>query len=259
VVPVRNAERTIAECVDSLLALEYGGELELIVAENRSTDGTRGVLERYGDAVRVVDAPRRGASAARNAGVAAARGDVVAFTDADCTVDRSWLRELVPVLGDPSVGIVGGMILARPPASAIELYGEHLHDQRRAVFDAPPYAITMNWASPRRVLEGAGGFDETLRRSEDCDLSYRIGAAGYAVAFCPSAVVYHRNERTLAGLFREGFQDGYRAVPVRRRHAGLLAAVYGNGLDEQFDRGLLPFIFGAGKRVGRALGELRFR
>ena len=103
------------------------------------------------------------------------------------------------------MGIAGGTIRAVPPAGDVERFGEVIHDHRRAieVFE-PPYAITMNWASRRSVLEELGGFDERFRRCEDVDLSYRMIQAGYRLAFAPAAVIYHHNEENLAGLFREG-------------------------------------------------------
>src|SRR5438445_6128164 len=107
VVAAYNAIATIEECLDSLSALRYPRELlEIIAVDNASTDGTRQAIAGRPDVV-LVEEGRRGAAAARNAGIRRARGAVVAFTDADCTVDADWLSELVVPLTDPQVGIVG--------------------------------------------------------------------------------------------------------------------------------------------------------
>ena len=91
-VAVHNSVTTIAECVASLLALRYPRRrLEVVVVDNGSTDGTRDVLTAFGNDVRVLSEPIRGASAARNRGIRDARSQMIAFTDADCTVEPDWL------------------------------------------------------------------------------------------------------------------------------------------------------------------------
>jgi GT2 family glycosyltransferase len=230
VVPVFNGEKTIAACVRSLLALEYPRErLEILVVDNQSTDATRDRLREFGTAIQVLAEPTRGASAARNCGVRAARGRIVAFTDADCRVDRAWLSHLVAPLADPAVGISGGTI-SSDGTGRIERFGEIVHDHRRAI-EAPdaPYVVTMNWASRRDVLLEAGLFDERLLRSQDVDLSYRIHDAGYRMVYTPDAIIWHRNERHLAGLLREGYVHGRYGVPVAMR-SGRMTSTLGQRL-----------------------------
>ena len=120
-----------------------------------------------------------------------------------------------------------------------------------------------------------GGFDERFRRAEDVDLSYRISQAGYRLAFVPEAVVYHRNEDSLPGLFREGFAHGFHGVQARKRHETMLSALghpavntraYGDiaaGLlrwarraDDANSRCLA--VFNAGKKAGKLAGSARF-
>jgi cellulose synthase/poly-beta-1,6-N-acetylglucosamine synthase-like glycosyltransferase len=265
VVPALDAEGTVAACIESLLALDYPQPLlELVVVDNGSRDATCRVVAAHGRRVRLLHEPVRGPAAARNSGIRGSEGEVVAFTDADCVVDPRWLSELVAALAEPEVGIAGGAIRALPPACPAELYGERIHDQHRSILVwRPPYVITMNWASPRAVLEQVGRFDPRLLRCEDVDLSYRIGAAGYRLVFAPAALVYHRNERSLAGLFREGAQHGFYAVPVVRRHADLIAAARAAGRPPDPPRDAPParydVAFRSGKRLGRAAGRLRRR
>ena len=113
---------------------------------------------------------------------------------------------------------MGGTILAADPTNAIERYEERIHDHRQAIeVFKPPYAITMNWASRRAVLEELGGFDERFLRGQDVDLSYRILQSGRTLAFAPDAIVRHHNERTLGGLAREGFTHGFHGVQADKR------------------------------------------
>lgn len=277
VVPVFNGVATIDDCVRSLLELRYPDDrLELIVVDNGSHDGTTQALRDYRHRIVVAHARRRGAASARNAGVRFASGEVIAFTDADCVVEPDWLQRLVDALEDPRVGIAGGPIRALPNANEIERFGEVIHDHRAAMeVYKPPYAITMSWGSRRALLRSLGGFDERFRRGQDVDLAYRIVRSGFILVFVPEAIVYHRNEDTLAGLFREGFQHGFCAVQVRKRHDALVADVgyrrvrledYTNILEGLLRsirgagdvRSRCEAVFNAGKKVGALAGSIRF-
>ena len=202
----------------------------------------------------------------------------MAFTDADCIADADWLRKIVQPLDDASVGIVGGRNLAVPPCNGVERFGEAIHDNKRAIeVFRPPYVITMNWCSPREVLERVGLFDERFQGiDEDVDLSYRIGQAGYALVYQPDAIVYHRNASTLPGLARKGFQHGFYSVQARKRHRRLLVALghrqrvngkayvaIGSRLLDALrgvDRteSLCDAVFNAAKKLGKAAGAVRF-
>jgi O-antigen biosynthesis protein len=277
IVPAYNAEETIDECLRSLLELRYPADrLELRVVDNRSSDGTAAALERYADRIVVLEERKRGAAAARNAGLAGAEGEVVAFTDADCAVDPDWLARLIAPLEDPAVGVAGGTILAADRANEIERFGEEIHNHRKAIEHCrPPYAITMNWASRREVLRELGGFDERFLRGQDVDLSYRAIQAGYQLAFVADAVVLHRNEDTLAGLFREGFVHGFHGVHARKRHRWFLrqyghrrgggprwAEIGSRLLDwargRDIPRSRCDALFKTGKKAGKLLGSMRF-
>jgi glycosyltransferase involved in cell wall biosynthesis len=225
IVAVYNGAATLRDCLESLLRLDYpAARWELIVVDNASTDATPAILADYAGRVQVYHEARRGPAAARNRGVRATRAEVVAFTDADCTVDPAWLRHLVAPLADPTVGVAGGRILSRRPCNRIEAFGEHIHDHARAMYEfRPPYAITMNWASRREVLEAVGRFNEDLLRASDVDCAYRLVTAGWRLAYADAAVIYHRNERTPWGLVHEGYVHAVHAPRVRAIHRDLLA------------------------------------
>ncbi|MEO8603188.1 MAG: glycosyltransferase [bacterium] len=225
IVAVYNGAATLRACLDSLLGLDYPADrLELVCVDNASTDATPRLLAEYGARLRVEYETRRGPAAARNCGLAVTRGEVVALTDADCTVDRTWLRELVAPLADPAVGIAGGKILSRRPCNVIEAFGDRIHDHVRALHEfSPPYVITMNWAARRAALEQVGGFNASLLRGSDVDCSYRFVAAGYRLVYAPGAVIYHRNERTPWGLVHEGYVHAVHAPAVRAANAELLS------------------------------------
>ena len=272
VVPVRDREHVIGACLDSILASDYPADrLEVVVADNASTDGTADVLRRYGARIRVVYETKRGPAAARNAGLRAARGEVIAFTDSDCIVDRAWLAHIVAPLADRNVGAAGGCKRAFPSGSDVEHFGERIHDHARAIHEfRPPYLITMNVSARRELLQQIGGFDERLLRCEDVDLSYRIAQAGYRFAYTPDAVIYHRNRSTVPELIVEGYAHGFHAVKLdsvqgdyeraarrgavkgRRRH---LETAYSRELGRGRET-IYWLLFGTAKRVGQVIGYL---
>jgi glycosyltransferase involved in cell wall biosynthesis len=278
IVPVYNAQETIRECISSLLELNYPkGNLELIFVNNASTDKTPEILKQYCNHIRILHEAKKGPGAARNTGVLNARGEVIAFTDSDCVVDRDWLLNLIPSLQDPCVGIVGGTILAKRPCNEIERFGEAIHDHDMAInLYKPPAVITMNWTSRLSVLKEVNLFDESFTRCEDVDLSYRILQSGYRFAFKPQAVIYHRNESTYSGLFREGFLHGLYAVQTIKKHRDFLSTFghrkFNGGsytailsslihylLGKESDPSMCYFVFNAGKKIGKMVGSIRFR
>jgi glycosyltransferase involved in cell wall biosynthesis len=276
IVPVYNAEETIAECVNSLLGLNYSKEnLELICINNASTDRTQDILDRHKKEIKTFHERKRGPAAARNRGLLNARGDVVAFVDADCVVDKNWLKNIVLPLQDVGVGIVGGKILSKRPCNNIEEFGEKIHDHDKAINEfKPPYVITMNWSSRLSVLKEVGLFDESFRRCEDVDMSRKIFQAGYRLVYEPEAIVYHRNEKTFSGLFREGYLHGFysiKALKVNKNFVGqfghrrinlksykeILSSLVDFIRGQDHSHSLCYFVFNSGKKVGKLSGSLR--
>jgi GT2 family glycosyltransferase len=161
--------------------------------------------------------------------------------------------------------------------NAATAYGERIHDHRRAIEEyRPAYVITMSWASPRALLERLGGFDPTFLRGQDVDLAYRVQQAGYRLAFGEEAVIYHRNETTLRGLFDEGYLHGLYGVKLNRAHAAYVRGFGHRRVDTRSYLRLLrsgvravhgpdraqarcDLAFNLGKKVGRAAGLVRFR
>jgi glycosyltransferase involved in cell wall biosynthesis len=277
IVPVYNAERTLEDCMDSVLELDYPRESkELIFVDNSSTDGTAEILRRSPGESRILFERKRGPAAARNKGIMNSMGDVIAFTDSDCVVDKDWLRKIVMPLQNEGVGIVGGRILATRPCNKVEEFGETIHDHGKAINEyKPPYVMTMNWASRRSVLNEVGLFDERFIRGQDVDLSWRIFQKGYRLVYEPEAVVRHRNERTLSGLFREGYVHGFASVRGLKQHRDLVKrfghrrfnrrsyhGLWLSMLDvlrgKNTDHSTCYLLFNLGKKIGKIVGSMRF-
>lgn len=272
IVPVYNAPAAIAECLDSLLRLDYPAErVQILCVDNASSDTTPAVLARYAGRVIALHESKRGPAAARNRGLRHATGDFIALTDSDCIVDRAWLGHLVAAVRAPDVAIAGGTILSRRPCNAIEAYGEQIHDHDRAIHEYdPPYVITMNWCARRALFDEVGTFNEDLVRASDVDFSFRVLDAGHRLAYAPDAIVYHRNERTPWGLMREGYVHAYHAVALRSLHGGLRERLrqrgvarapvgpwHPNRLPAPRSTPLWSYLFELGKRIGRRRAAAR--
>jgi GT2 family glycosyltransferase len=274
VVAAYNAQATLRACLDSLCAMTDAHPPEILVVDNASSDNTPAIIRSFAPRVQYSYETKRGPAAARNRGIGYAQGDIIAFTDADCIVEPDWLTRLVEPLRVEKVGIVGGTIRSAPPGSAIQAFSDRINDHEKAIcFFKPAFAITMNWASPRTDLEHLGGFDEKLLRGEDSDLAWRILQTGKQLVYQPTAIIYHRNESTLRGLFRKGFQHGYYSVFVNRKHKTFLEGFGHRGFNRHSYIYLMTslgqylatrsveascdFTFNSGKKLGKLIGSVR--
>jgi len=210
-----NRSQSLAGTLASIAAqtLPASVEWEVLVVDNNSTDRTREVVEdfcrRYPDRFRYLFEPRQGLSYARNAGVREARGDILAFTDDDVTVEPTWLQNLTSALHNGGWAGAGGRILpvetfAAPSWLAPDgPYGMggilcahfDLGDTPHAL-DRAPYGVNM--AFHKKVFEKYGGFRTDLGRTpgnlmgnEDTEFGRRLMKAGERLRYEPSAVVRH--------------------------------------------------------------------
>ncbi|MGZ5322224.1 MAG: glycosyltransferase [Solirubrobacterales bacterium] len=220
VIPVRNGADKIADCLDSVLAGEYPEERrEILVVDNGSTDGTGDVIRSR--PVTYLHEPRPGVSNARNRGIAAARGEIVAFVDGDCVAEPRWLPELARPFADPEVGCVAGELGHAPAETVAERQATRMFGgwQRYAVSSNPPYAITANAAYRRDVLDDIGPFDPRMPRAQDVELGLRFSERSpLRLAYAEDAVVRHRHRSTQRAFFRQQLGWSY--------GAGLVAAKY---------------------------------
>ncbi len=209
VVCAYNAAETLEDNLRSLERLTYP-DYEIILVNDGSKDRT-GEIGRRHEKVRVVDIPNGGLSAARNVGLAAATGEIVAYTDADTRVDPDWLTFLVqPFLRSNVVGSGGPNVVPpddRPMAQCIaRAPGGPTHvllDDRTA-----EHVPGCNMAFRRDALVAIGGFNPIyLRAGDDVDVCWRLQARGWRIGFAGSALVWHHHRGTVKAYWKQ--QVGY--------------------------------------------------
>jgi glycosyltransferase involved in cell wall biosynthesis len=215
VVTVRNEAPHLPRLLDNLLVQE--GPFEVVVVESESRDRTReiadGYARRFPDVVRVLSHPgSRGIG--RNVGVAAARGEMVAFIDGDCFPDSQWLRALRA--GASSAAVLAGrtVTVGRPQ------YG---HLERVELFQSG-YDVTYpscNLLYRRALFDQLGGFDPRFITAEDIDLNLRAVRAGAAIRYVPDAVVYHQVRTTFLRFLYQAFWNGYGRKQLTEKHGSL--------------------------------------
>lgn len=236
-VPVRLPATSVVLCtrdradqlrgaLDSLLAVDHP-DFEVVIVDNAPSDeSTRELVEALTDPrVRYVREPVPGLSSARNAGVRAARHDIVAFTDDDVVVDRSWLRAVASGFsrGDDVVCVSGLVASGELRTPTQRWFDERVTWSRNLAprvhrLSAPPadrplfpfavgdYGTGANFAMRRSAILELGGFDEALGvgtvtgGGEDIDMFSRVVLAGGALAVEPAALVWHRHRADLEAL-----------------------------------------------------------
>lgn len=221
VVATYNGARTLRECLESLEALDYP-HFEIIVVDDGSTDSTQEILKAF-PSVRVITQPNRGLSAARNAGIEAATGEIVAFTDSDCVADRDWLYHIASFLqAHPEMAGVGGPNITpcedRLEQKAVALAPGHATHVLLSQAEAE-HVPGCNMAFRRDALIAVNGFDPVYRKAgDDVDVIWRLQDAGYKVGFSTAAFVWHHRRPTLRSYLKQQRGYGEAEALLLRRH-----------------------------------------
>ena len=210
VVASYNGERTLKACLDALVRLNYP-DYEVILVDDGSADTTRQIALSHPQVRYFRHEQNLGLSVARNTGIAAATGEIVAFTDSDCRADEDWLYYLVggllpsdfagmggPNLLPPEDSLVAAAVMASPggPAHVMltDRQAEHIPGCNMAFY---------KWA-----LAQVGGFDPTFHQAgDDVDLCWRLQQAGLQIGFSPAAFVWHYRRSTIGAYLKQ--QRGY--------------------------------------------------
>jgi GT2 family glycosyltransferase len=257
-----NGERCIRDCLSALSLLHYP-DYEVIVVDDGSTDRTAEIAGEFG--VQIVSVPNGGLSRARNIGLEAARGEIVAYIDDDAYPDPDWLTFLASTfMSSDHVGVGGpnfpppdddfiAHCVASAPGGPIHVL---LSDQEAE------HIPGCNMAFRREALIAVGGFDPQFRSAgDDVDVCWRLQERGQSLGFSPSAVVWHHRRNSVRAYWRQ--QKGYgRAEALLERkwpekynalgHVSWAGRLYGGGHTR-------ALVFGSGRIYHGTFGTAPFQ
>jgi len=219
VVCARNEETVVAQCLASLMRCDYP-ELEVIFCDDGSTDRTLEVARQF--PFRVIALEHGGLSNARNAGLAATSGEIVAYLDADAECHSEWPYHLAISLEDSRVAATGGPNL--PPADAPFV--------QRAIAESPggPVEVLVaddraehvpgcNMAFRKEALEPIGGFDPVYTAAgDDVDVCWKLLDSGLEIAFSPTAQTRHQRPESIRAYLRQQRSYGRSERMLHGRH-----------------------------------------
>jgi glycosyltransferase involved in cell wall biosynthesis len=256
VIPAFNRESLIAATLDSILAQERR-DVEVIVVDDGSTDGTRDVVQSYGDRVRLLTQSNRGPGAARNLGIREAAGRYVGLFDSDDLHFPWTLATYARVIRDHAEPAfvtgwpvefrdAGELASVRPSSDLIESFADYF-----SASDAWRWFSASSFVVRRDVLQSVGCCTEARIAADDCDLAMRLGTAtGFVHVRSPATFAYREHAgslksdhdlqcRSLRYLIEQEAAGRYPGGPARRRERIEILA-----------RHVRPFVLGA-LRAGR--------
>jgi GT2 family glycosyltransferase len=276
----------VRRTVDAVLADCLAPSVEVIVVENGSA--VFGDLATVAPGhVRYLHSDVANPAAARNIGLAAARGQYLLLTDADCVPAPGWVAAITAALAAGTHAGVGGAIAKYRPSTVTQRHGITVVDGQRRLNYLPalplPYVVGANSGFLTAAVRAVGGFDDQLRSGHDVDLCYRLGLSGHTLGLASDAVVFHEDRSSVGEHFRRFrhyaiyqvlLYAKYRAIsgrrivlnpyPARRLAAAVGAAPRAGRRLLAGDPGpaleaALQVVEAAGVWCGDLTGSLRFR
>lgn len=229
VIPARNEGDIIKNCLTSLKELDYPKHrMEVIIADGLSTDKTAQTAQSFG--ARVITNPKIRVVSGRNIGFQVAQGELIAFSDADCTMDREWLKNCVKYFNDGKVGGVGGPNLVPNDES-------NFSKAVGLIFD---YAFFFKAGAPTRVfneviesrahgsniiyradvLHQVMPVDEDMFEGEDVVMNAKIERLGYKLLYVPDVLVFHYRRATAKKWWHQMYRYGLGKVLMGRKMRG---------------------------------------
>jgi glycosyltransferase involved in cell wall biosynthesis len=233
IVPCYNAEKTLVKCIDSILSQDIDATFEVIVVDNNSTDSSAIIAEKFKERICFVKEEKQGRSYARNYGAMQARGELLAFIDADVYLDKDWAKTLKKSFDEnKEVGAGQGQIIPcrEEGVKSLNQYRYRCVDEetkgRFILTEIKRFEFPMiNTAAcmyRKSVFKEIGGFDVYLERHEDIDLSRRVFLFGQDISCSTSAtahVIFHGE--SWVDYFKRSFDDGHYKGAFLQKWSGM--------------------------------------
>ncbi|MEM2205506.1 MAG: hypothetical protein DSO02_00845 [Hadesarchaea archaeon] len=222
IIPTKNHAHLLEECLSSLSKQEFR-DFEVVVVDGHSTDHTAEVARRYGARIVYEDYGTR--AGACLVGFREARGEILVYTDDDCTFPPDWLKRVEEAFRkDRELQVYGGEDVIPPNSSYFEKALFQL-DLAKGPPKKPHLRLRgCNVAYRREALEQES-FNPSLTGIEETELHYRMARRGMKMVFDPSLFVYHKRRGGFLPLFRRMYSNGLARVQVIRLHRGLVEAM----------------------------------
>jgi GT2 family glycosyltransferase len=203
IIPAKNEEKNIGKCLDSIYGMDFPVEgFEVLVVDNGSSDRTVEIAKSRG--ATVFEKPGFTISGLRNFGGSQARGQILAFLDADCTVSADWLTEASRYSANHEISCFGGPPGVPQDATWVQKAWFKIREKKDMVEEVQ-WLESMNMFVPRPIFASVGGFNEDLVTCEDYDLSLRLQPLGKIIADRRIVAVHHGEAADLRHFFRKEY------------------------------------------------------
>lgn len=216
IIPVYNGEKTLQRCLDSLLCQTYKN-FEIIAVDNNSKDRTKKIIK-GSTKIKYIFESKKGRSSARNAGIKAAHGRIIAMTDCDCIAPKDWLERLTELINLGKENIVMGFEedpvknywTSNIQKSNCCFIKDNLNGRYARHIDTKNFAVKVDVI--KQIM-----FDEDLHNLEDFDLYLRLKCS-FNIRFVPDIMVRHYHKDSLSSWFKLQFDRGYWCYRIYRKH-----------------------------------------
>jgi len=265
VVPTKDRPEALSRCLAALRGLEGA---EVVVVDDGSARQKRVGAVAHDAGAKLVRLEGKGPAAARNAGVAAATGEVICFTDDDCEPEAGWVQKLAGPIVAGDAECAAGLTTVASDASAADRAWQAIANYLQRVAaepgsSSPGFAPTCNLACSRQLLSELP-FDESFPTAagEDRDWATRAAARGATPLFVPKAVVTHRPGLNARSFLRQQYRYGRGATRYRATEEGRKLgspSFYAGLLHASFSQGLAPGLLVCAAQLATAAGVLSIR
>lgn len=297
VIPVLNGSKHIDNLIKSLINLDFPeNKYEILIVDNGSRDRTLEIIRHHqltSSQIKLFFEKIESSYAARNTGVRNATGEIIAFTDVDCVVDKNWLINIAKSFSENSISCVAGKIISGKGQSIVERYSakiDILSQKNTLNSEFLPYPQTANAAYKKDIFNKIGCFDEKLTSGGDADFAWRMQLeTDSRILYVPNAIVIHEHRTNIKGLFKQNFRYGYGSVGLYKKYKKYMDlknkkksinyinipilvlkffkqiceytyySISKNVDDLQFFEPLLFFVFNIGYKLGRIYGSIRLK
>lgn len=232
IIPVKNAEKFLPACLKSLNSLDYPKDkYEIIISDSDSTDKTGEIALSMG--AKLISAGGASVCAGRNSGFKQAKGEIIAFSDADCIMDKDWLMNAIKYFKDSKVACVGGPSLIPEDETAFgkacgfifsyslftggSTYGRHFPEVREVDHNPGCNAIYR-----RSSLEKVMPVDECFTDGEDVIMNKQLNGLGYKFLFTPDTKLWHYRSSTPKRFWKQKIRYGIGRVIIAKAYPRLL-------------------------------------